>query len=174
MEEAPREVKGVAELNIACSSLARGPHSTRHFLLAGPLFLDPAHIQRLSANLAFVCATDYAGEPCELIAKCRDGFLAPLDIDMLCSACSVLEDVVVFPEVDTDSGTSMYFHIVSARCRTSGKQLPDPAHRIVHLQLQEEKKANSAKANSARKSGTGTAARWGVGRVHEFMKLVSG
>lgn len=35
----------------------------------------------------------------QLIAKVRDGFLAPLDIDMLCSACAALAWAQVFPEV---------------------------------------------------------------------------
>ena len=89
----------VEEVEMACVGLERGPHPTQSFLLSGPLHLDPAQIQRLSANLAFLTVTDASGARCELIAKCRDGFLAPLDIDVLCTACSTLSEVEVFPEV---------------------------------------------------------------------------
>ena len=88
----------------ACAGLGCGPHPEQRLLLQGPLAIDPVCIQRLSANLAFLAVSDSVGTTCELIAKVRDGFLSPMDIDALCTTCSALNGAEVFPEVDTNTG----------------------------------------------------------------------
>lgn len=153
--------KSVKDAMDAARGLGRGPHRSLRFLLAGPLTLDPK-IQRLSNNLAFLTVTDAAGDACELIAKKNDGFLAPRDIDVLCTACSALDGAEVFPEVDTDSGERLYFHVVKAACLPWGQILPDP----LHCETSQASQAGACPesrlhATSKAGSGTGTAARWG-------------
>jgi hypothetical protein len=46
-----------AAIRAACSALDKGPHPDRHFLMAGPLAVNPGNIQRLSPNLAFLTVT---------------------------------------------------------------------------------------------------------------------
>ena len=161
--EDPGAAKAAADVCAACCGLDRGPHPARRFRLAGPLALDPTRVQRLTANLAFLVAVCADGSELELIAKYRDGFLAPLDIDVLCSACSAIEDVVVFPEVDTDTGARLYFHVVQARCLPDARELPDPAHRTAAMQA-EQHNAPSAEGESVtakHRAGVSTAAKWG-------------
>lgn len=150
--------KSLEDVLVAACGLGRGPHRSLRFVLAGPLTLDPAKIQRLSNNLAFLTVTDAAGDSCELIAKKNDGFLSPRDIDVLCTACPALGWAEVFPEVDTDSGERLYFHLVKTTCLPLGHVLPDPAHRDASEASQA---GTSAAARPGTKAGTSTAARWG-------------
>jgi hypothetical protein len=94
----------VLDARAACAGLGCGPHPEQRLMLQGPLAIDPICIQRLSANLAFLAVSDSVGTTCELIAKVRDGFLSPMDIDALCTTCSALNGAEVYPEVDTDTG----------------------------------------------------------------------
>jgi hypothetical protein len=142
-----------------CSKLERGPHPELHLLLSGPLAIDPSHIQRLSPNLAFLTASTAEGSEIELIAKVRDGYLAPLDLDLLCTTCTALAWAKVFPEVDTDTGDRLYLHLMGTSCLPGALELPDPAHSAALLQSLKEKQENAA---SARTEGrTSVAKRWG-------------
>jgi hypothetical protein len=147
-----------AAAKATCAGLTRGAHPGRRLWLQGPLAIDPACIQRLSANLAFLVVSDPSGATVELIAKVRDGFLCPMDIDALCTTCAALDGAEVFPEVDTDTGDRLFFHLVSTKCLPGGQELPDAAHRAGYAQAQEQHRQSAARARTA---GTSTAKKWG-------------
>lgn len=65
-KHAPCVEMSAVEIHAVCSLLDKGPHPDRHFLMAGPLLVNPRNLQRLSSNLAFLTVTDGAGVETEV------------------------------------------------------------------------------------------------------------